>query len=133
MKKSYIINLEQATKENTFFRNVLYTAKNCQLVVMSLKTNEEIGEEIHDNVDQFIRVESGTGKAVINEVEHYLADGFAVVIPAGAKHNIINTSNTEDLKLYTIYSPPEHKDGTIHQTKTEAQVGEEHFDGITSE
>ena len=111
----------------------MYTAKNSQLVVMSLKPNEDIGEEIHQ-LDQFIRVEAGQGKAVLDGVEHEVRDGSAVVVPAGAKHNIINTSSDAPLKLYTVYSPPNHRDGIIHQTKAEAIADEaEHFDGRTSE
>lgn len=110
----------------------MYTAKNSQLVVMSLLPKEEIGEEVHQ-LDQFIRVEAGQGKAVLNEKEYELSNGFAVVIPAGTKHNIINTSETEEMKLYTIYSPPNHKDGTIHATKEIVEANEEHFDGKTTE
>ena len=110
----------------------MYTAKNSQLVVMSLLPKEEIGEEVHE-LDQFIRVEKGQGKTILNDVEHELADGFAVVVPAGTKHNVVNTSETEEMKLYTIYSPPNHKDGIIHATKAEAETNEEHFDGKTTE
>jgi len=131
--KGYIINIEEASIENENFRKVLYTAKNSQLVVMSLKPNEDIGEEIHQ-LDQFIRVEAGQGKAILDGVEHEIKDGFAVVVPAGAKHNIINTSSDAPLKLYTVYSPPNHRDGVVHQTKAEAIADEaEHFDGETSE
>ena len=110
---------------------MLYTAKNCQLVVMSLKPGEEIGNEVH-HLDQFIRVEEGRAKAILNngETEHELEDDFAIIIPAGIWHNIINTGS-EDLKLYTLYSPPEHKDGTVHPTKADEK--EEHFDGVTTE
>lgn len=125
----YVTNLEEKTLTNTDYRRVLYTATKSQLVLMSIEPNDEIGMEVHD-LDQFIRVEAGTGKAIINENEHELADGIAVVIPAGAHHNVINTG-TEPLKLYSIYSPPEHKDGTIHPTKADEQ--EEHFDGTTTE
>ena len=110
----------------------MYTAKNSQLVVMSLLPKEEIGEEVHQ-LDQFIRVEKGHGKTVLNDVEYELADGFCVVVPAGTKHNIINTSETEEMKLYTVYSPPNHKDGTVHTTKEVAEATEEHFDGKTTE
>ena len=130
--KGYVINIEKATKENTSFRNVLYTAKNSQLVVMSLKPKEDIGEEVH-KLDQFIRIEDGVGKAVLDGVEHAIESEFAIVIPAGTKHNIINTSEDREMKLYTVYSPPEHKDGVIRLTKAEAMAGEEHFDGVTSE
>ena len=129
---SYITNIEQESLLNKNFRKVLYTAKNSQLVVMSLLPKEEIGEEIHQ-LDQFIRVEKGHGKTVLNDVEFEISDGFSVVVPAGTKHNIINTSETEEMKLYTVYSPPNHKDGTVHATKAEAEADEEHFDGQTTE
>ncbi len=131
--KGYVTNIEKDSLENSNFRNVLYTAKNSQLVLMSLKGKEDIGMEVHDHLDQFIRVEKGTGKAVLDGVEHELSDGSAVVIPAGTNHNIINTSDTEELKLYTIYSPPEHQGGVVRATKAEAEASEEHFDGKTSE
>jgi len=127
----FIINIEQATKENNNFRKVLYTAKNSQLVVMSLKPKEDIGEEVH-HLDQFIRVEKGKGRAVLNGVEHDIEDGSAVVIPAGTRHNIINTGEGS-MKLYTIYSPPEHRDGVIHPTKEDALKDHEEFDGKTTE
>lgn len=130
--KGYVINIEKATKENENFRKVLYTAKNNQLVLMSLKPGEEIREEVH-TLDQFIRIEEGDGKAVLDGAEHKIEDGTAVVIPAGMRHNIINTSD-EELKLYTIYSPPEHKDGIIHPTKADALADkEDFFDDVTSE
>lgn len=116
----YVVNIEQRSLQNTYFREVLFTASRVQLVVMSLEPGEDIGLETHDDVDQFIRVEAGTGKAILNGEEHNLEDGSAVVIPAGTEHNIVNSSQTEPLKLYTIYSPPEHPDGTIHKTKSEA-------------
>jgi len=128
--KGYINNIEKETKENENFRKVLYTGHNSQLVVMSLKPGEEIGMEVHNDIDQFVRVEQGKGKAIIDGVEHNIEDNWAVVVPAGADHNFINTGD-EDMKLYTIYSPPEHKHGTVHPTK--ADVQEEHFDGETSE
>jgi mannose-6-phosphate isomerase-like protein (cupin superfamily) len=131
--KGYISNIEKLSLENKYFRHVLYTAKNCQLVVMSLGPNEDIGEEIHQ-LDQFIRCEKGQGKAILDGVENKIDDGFVVVVPAGTKHNIINTSSSESLQLYTLYSPPNHKDGTIHKTKAEAEADEEeHFDGTTTE
>jgi mannose-6-phosphate isomerase-like protein (cupin superfamily) len=130
--KGYITNIENDTLENRDFRRVLYTAKNSQLVLMSLRPKEEIGEETH-SLDQFIRVEAGHGVARLDGVEHRISDGTAVVIPAGTKHNIINVSDADDLKLYTLYSPPEHRDGTIHKTKAEALAHEEHFDGKTTE
>lgn len=128
----YVTNIEKETLENKNFRKVLYTAKNSQLVLMSLKPREEIGLETH-TLDQFIRVEKGTGKAFLNGKEYDLADGSAVVIPAGTEHNVVNTSDSEELKLYTIYSPPEHRDGTVHATKADAMAREEHFDGTTTE
>lgn len=131
--KGYIENIEKLTLENENFRKVLYTGKTSQLVLMSLKPGEEIGEEIHSDVDQFLRVESGTGKAVIDDVETAIADGSAIVVPAGAKHNIIN-SEAGLMKLYTIYSPPEHIDGKIHATKEDAIADvSDHFDGKTTE
>lgn len=131
--KGYVINIEKATIENDNFRKVLYTAKNSQLVLMSLKPGEEIGMEMH-TLDQFFRVESGEGKAILDGVEHKIEDGSAIVIPAGTNHNIINTSQDKAMKLYTIYSPPNHQDGVIHLTKVDAMADEEeHFDGQTSE
>lgn len=131
--KGYVENIEKLTSENESFRQVLYTAKNSQLVVMSLKPQEEIGMEVHQ-LDQFIRCENGQGKAILDGIEHDITDGFVVVVPAGTKHNIINTSPDKELKLYTLYSPPNHKDGTIHSTKVDALADEaEHFDGQTTE
>lgn len=130
--KGYVVNIEKITEENNNFRKVLYTAKNSQLVLMSLKPGEEIGEEVH-NLDQFIRIEEGEGKAILDGVEHKIENGSAVVIPAGANHNIINTSSEKEMKLYTIYSPPEHQDGVVRVTKAEAEASEEHFDGTTTE
>jgi mannose-6-phosphate isomerase-like protein (cupin superfamily) len=117
----YVGNVEQETLGNTNFRKVLYTAKHCQLVVMHLQPNEDIGEEVH-TLDQFIRIESGEAKAMLDGTAHIIADGDAIVIPAGTKHNVINTSDKEPLKLYTLYAPPEHRDGTIHVTKADAQA-----------
>ncbi|MEM3526481.1 MAG: cupin domain-containing protein [Candidatus Jordarchaeaceae archaeon] len=131
--KGYVTDIEKETKKNTDFRRVLYTGKHSQLVLMSLNPGEEIGEETHDDVDQFFRFEEGEGKVVIDGVEHRVKDGAAVVVPAGAKHNVINTSKKSKLKLYTIYSPPEHQDGTVHHTKEEAMTSKEHFDGKTTE
>jgi mannose-6-phosphate isomerase-like protein (cupin superfamily) len=131
--KGYKTNIEEATKENNNFRQVLYTGKYSQLVLMSLKPGEEIGSEVHNDIDQFFRFEDGHGKVVIDGIEHEVEDGFAVIVPAGAEHNVINTSNDEDLRLYTIYSPPEHKEGTLRATKAEAEAQEEHFDGQTTE
>lgn len=127
----YVTNIEKLSLENSDFRRVLYTAKNSQLVLMSIEVGDDIGEEIH-HLDQFIRIEHGTGKAVIDGVEHELEDGSAIVVPAGAKHNIINTGDVA-LKLYTVYSPPEHMDGIVRATKAEAMASEEHFDGKTTE
>lgn len=127
--KGFIVNIEQETLANTDYRRVLYTAKFSQLVLMNIQPGGEIGEEVH-HLDQFIRIESGSGKAILDGVEHVLATDFAIVVPAGTKHNILNIGDTE-LKLYTIYSPPEHKDGIVEHTK--ADEIEEHFDGKTSE
>jgi len=129
----YISNIEKDTLENENFRKVLYTAPFSQLVVMTLKPGEEIGAETHHDRDQFFRIEAGKGTTVLNGINHDIKDGSAIVIPAGTLHNIINTSTTEKLKVYTIYSPAEHKDGTIHQTKEEAVAHEAHFDGKTTE
>lgn len=130
--KGYINNIEKETKENINFRKVLYTAKNTQLVVMHLNPGEEIGEETH-TLDQFLRVEEGSGVVILDDVETKVEDDFAIIVPAGAKHNVINTGN-EAMKLYTLYSPPEHKDGTIHMTKADAVADEgDHFDGKTTE
>ena len=115
----YVGNIEELSQNNEFFRCVIFTAEHSQLVVMSLQPDEDIGMEVHADHDQFIRIESGSGKAILNGEESVIDDGTAVVIPAGTEHNIINTANTK-MKLYTIYSPPEHPDGTIHKTKTEA-------------
>ncbi len=129
----YVANIEEASLENKNFRQVLYTDKNSQLVLMSLLPGEEIGEEVHQ-LDQFIRCESGTGKAILNGVEHEIGDGFAVLVPQGTLHNIINTSPDKDMKLYTLYSPPNHRDGVIHKTKADAEADEaEHFEGGTTE
>lgn len=129
--KGFITDIEKTTLENENFRTVLYTAKNSQLVVMALKPGEEIGMEVH-TLDQFIRLEAGEAKAILDGVEHAMKVDDAVIIPVGTKHNIINTSSSEPVKLYTIYSPPEHKDGMVHPTKADAVI-EEHFDGQTTE
>lgn len=130
--KGYVSNIERETKENENFRKVLYTAKNSQLVLMSLMPGEEIGEETHQ-LDQFIRIEEGNGVAVLNDVEYAVEDDYAVVIPAGVKHNVRNTGD-ERMKLYTIYSPPEHKDGVVHQTKADAMAdADDYFDGKITE
>lgn len=130
--KGYVATIEEVALANENFRQVLYTAKNCQLVVMSLKPGEDIGEEVHQ-LDQFFRVEAGVGKAVLDGVEHTINDGFAILVPAGTRHNLINTSTEKPMKLYTLYAPPNHRDGVIHTTKVEAQVDTEKFDGKTSE
>ena len=129
----YITDIEQETLDNENFRQVLYTTLNSQLVVMSLQPGEEIGKEVHGQ-DQFIRIEAGEGKAVLNGEEHKLEDGIAIVVPAGSEHNIINGSE-EPMKLYTIYSPPHHIDGIIHKTKKDSEKDEDkdHFDGATTE
>jgi mannose-6-phosphate isomerase-like protein (cupin superfamily) len=131
--KGFSINIEEATLENNNFRKVLYTSKYSQLVLMSLRPKEEIGMEVHEENDQFFRFESGQGKCIIDGNEYELSDGVAVVVPAGAQHNVINTSETEDLKLYTIYSPAHHKDGIVRTTKEEAEANEAEFDGVTTE
>ena len=125
----YVANIEQLALENSYFRKVLYTDTRLQLVVMSLAAGEDIGEEVHQ-LDQFIRVEKSEGKLVLGGDERALTDGSAIIIPAGTLHNIINTSATEPLKLYTLYGPPNHKDGTVHKTKAEAEADEgEHYEG----
>ena len=124
---AYIGNIEEQTKENKNFREVLFTGKHSQLVVMALKPGEEIGNEVHNEVDQFLRFEEGKGKVILNNKDEYtVGDGDAVVVPAGTWHNVINISNKEPLKLYTVYSPPEHPDGTVHKTKVEADAAEHH-------
>lgn len=121
----YLVNIEAETLANDNFRKVLYTAENSQLVVMSIEPNGEIGEEVHQ-LDQFIRIEAGQALTVLDGVESKIEDDWAVVIPAGTRHNIINTSDTEKLKLYSIYSPPEHPAGTVHETKAVADAAEHH-------
>ncbi len=133
MKKGYNANIEKDTIENTNFRKVLYTGKHCQLVLMSLKPNEDIGMEVHTDNDQFFRFEKGEGKCIIDGNEYVLGDGSVIIVPSGAQHNIINTSSTEDLKLYTIYSPAHHKDGVVRATKAEAEADGPEFDGVTTE
>ena len=131
--KGFVSNIEKDTLENSNFRKVLYTGKHSQLVLMSLAPNEEIGMEVHEENDQFFRFEKGQGKCIIDGNEYNLGDGVAVVVPAGAQHNIINTSDSEELKLYTIYSPAHHKDGVIRATKAEAEADGPEFDGTTTE
>ncbi len=123
--KGFVSNIENDTLENNNFRKVLYTSTYGQVVVMSLLPNEEIGMEVHTDTDQFFRIDSGEGKVIIDGEESLISDGFAVVVPAGSQHNVINTSSEKALKLYTIYMPPHHKDGTIHTTKAEAEADEE--------
>jgi mannose-6-phosphate isomerase-like protein (cupin superfamily) len=130
--KGFVDNLEQLTEENSDFRKVLYTAHYSQLVLMSLLPGEEIGEEVH-GLDQFLRIEKGTGKAVLDGVEHLISDGSAIIVPAGTRHNIINTSLAGPMKLYTVYSPPDHEEGIVYQTKAEAVAGDKPFNGKTTE
>ena len=129
--KGFVKDIEALAIEHEEFRRVPYTAKHCQLVVMALKPREEIGTEVH-KLDQFFRVEEGGGEAVLNGVRTAIRAGFAVVVPAGAQHNIINTGDVP-LKLYTLYSPPNHRDGVVHHTRDEAEADNEHFDGKTTE
>lgn len=131
--KGFTTNIESATRTNTNFRKVLYTGKHSQLVLMSLGPNEEIGMEVHPDNDQFFRFEMGQGKCIIDENEYPVKDGDVVIVPAGAQHNIINMSGSEELRLYTIYSPAHHKDGIIRTTKNEAVQNEAEFDGMTTE
>lgn len=131
--KGFNSNIEKDTLENNNFRKVLYTGHHSQLVLMSLRPKEEIGMETHPENDQFLRFEKGTGKVIIDGNEYAVTDGSAVIVPSGAEHNVINISETEELKLYTIYSPAHHKNGTIHATKEEAMASEEDFDGQTTE
>ncbi len=129
--KGYVTNIEKDALDNENFRSVLYTAKNCQLVLMSLEQGEEIGEEVHQ-LDQFFRVEKGEGKVIIDDIAHSITDGSAIIVPAGVLHNIINTGDLP-MKLYTLYSPPNHLDGIVHKTKADAEADEEQFDGKTTE
>jgi len=131
--KGFNTNIERDTLENKYFRQVLYTAKHCQLVLMSLKPSEEIGLETHAENDQFLRFEGGRGAVFIDDNRYEVADGDAVIVPAGARHNVINLSDSEELKIYTIYSPPHHKDGTVHKMKKDAEADDEDFDGVTTE
>ena len=132
--KGYVENIEEATVANEDFRRVLYTGKNLQLVLMTLQPGEEIGEEVHEDIDQFFRVEEGSGTIYIDGAANAIEDDFAAIVPAGARHNVVNTGD-EPLKLYTLYGPPEHKDGTVHKDKAQADRDHEndHFDGKTSE
>ncbi len=131
--KGFNANIEKETLENNNFRKVLYTGKHSQLVLMALKPQEEIGMETHSDNDQFFRFEKGEGKAIIDGNEYKVGDGSAIVVPAGAEHNVINTSADSDLKLYTIYSPAHHKDGIVRAIKADAVAQEAEFDGVTTE
>jgi mannose-6-phosphate isomerase-like protein (cupin superfamily) len=129
--KGFVQDIEGLAVKNSEFRRVLYTARNCQLVLMALKPKEEIGAEVH-KLDQFFRVEEGSGEAVLDGVRTEIRAGFAVLVPAGAKHNIVNTGGAP-LKLYTLYAPPNHRDGVVHATRHDADADDEHFDGKTTE
>jgi len=128
--KGFVDDIERLTKDNGDFRRVLYTGKNLQLVLMTLRPGEEIGEEVHDDRDQFFRIEDGAGEVLIDGARHRVEDDDAIIVPAGARHNVVNTGNSP-LKLYTLYGPPEHRDGVVQRTKADAF--EEHFDGRTTE
>jgi mannose-6-phosphate isomerase-like protein (cupin superfamily) len=130
--KGYLADIEDLTMRNTDFRRVLYTGHNLQLVLMSLRPGEEIGLESHDDRDQFFRVEKGSGEVWIDGAKTPVKGDDAFIVPAGAQHNVVN-SGSESLHLYTIYGPPEHRDGTVHKTKADAEANEEHFDGETTE
>lgn len=132
MKKGFFGNIEKETKENSAFRKVLYTGAHLQLVLMSLNPAEEIGMEVHEENDQFFRFESGLGTVIVGEVEYYVGDGDTVIVPAGTKHNVMNTGS-EPLKMYTIYAPAHHKDGIVRETKIQAEADAPEFDGITTE
>ncbi|HMA78608.1 MAG TPA: cupin domain-containing protein [Candidatus Paceibacterota bacterium] len=131
--KGFSHNLQEATHSNDSFRKVLYTGAHTQLVLMTLQPGEDIGLEAHEGHDQFFRFEHGTGEAVVGEETYQVAAGSAIIVPSGAVHNVTNTSETEPLKLYTLYAPPEHQDGTEHATKADAEADDEHFDGTTTE
>lgn len=130
--KGFVGDIDALTVGNTDFRRVLYTAKHCQLVVMALPPGGEIGMEVHDHLDQFFRVEQGEGEAILEGVTSAIREGFAVIVPAGTNHNIVNTGSGP-LKVYTIYAPPNHRDGVVHHTREEAEADDEHFDGKTTE
>ncbi len=130
--KGFVDDIEDRTEQNTDFRRVLYTGKHMQLVLMALRPAQEIGEEVHSDRDQFFRVENGTGEVWIDGTGTKIEDGTAIVVPAGARHNVKNTGE-KPLKLYTLYAPPEHADRTVHVTKADAEAAEEHFDGKTTE
>lgn len=122
--RGYVGNVEEETLQNSYFRKVLYTGKHSQLVVMSLAPGEDIGLEVHEKVDQFFRIEKGSAKVVIDGEEQVVGADFAVIVPAGSEHNLVNVSKGQDLKLYTVYSPPNHPEGTVHKTKAEAEAAE---------
>jgi len=132
MKKGFAENIEKLTEENTDFRRVLYTGQNLQLVVMSIEPGEEIGAEVHLEIDQFFRIEAGEGEISVDGTVYKVRADDGIVVPAGARHNVVNTG-TEPLKLYTIYGPPEHVDGLVHKTCADAAEAHEHFDGKTTE
>ena len=131
--KGFHSNIEKETIANQDFRRVLYTGEHCQLVLMSLEPGEEIGKEVHADNDQFLRFEGGEGRCYIDGNEYTVTNGFAIIVPAGAEHNVVNISASDRLKIYTIYSPPHHKDGIVRRTKKEAEEIEEEFDGQTTE
>jgi mannose-6-phosphate isomerase-like protein (cupin superfamily) len=131
--KGFKSNIEKDTLKNENFRKVLYTSKHLQLVLMTLKTGEEIGEEVHVGIDQFFRFESGKGKCIIDGNEYNIADGDVIIVPAGSRHNVINTDTSKELKMYTIYAPPHHQDGLINITKKDAEENDVEFDGKTTE
>lgn len=131
--KGYKVNIENVTLRNDNFRKVLYTSTHMQLVLMTLPPHEEIGFEVHRDNDQFFRIEEGNGKCIIDGTEYEINNGDVIIVPAGAKHNLINTDEITDLKLYTLYAPPHHKDGIVRKTKLDAEKNKEEFDGITTE
>jgi mannose-6-phosphate isomerase-like protein (cupin superfamily) len=131
--KGFSKNIEELTLENENFRKILYTASHSQLVLMCLKPSQDIGMEVHKDNDQFFRFESGEGKVIIDDNEYAVKDGSAAIVPAGAEHNVVNTSNTASLKLYTIYSPAHHKDGVVRETKAEAEANSPEYDGQNTE
>ena len=130
--KGFVAGIEDLTEKNSDFRRVLYTGKNLQLVLMAIQPGEEIGEEVHDDRDQFFRVEKGKGEVWIDGNRSKIKSDDAIIVPAGARHNVVNTGD-KPLRLYTLYAPPEHRDGTVHVTKADADAAEEHFDGKTTE
>jgi mannose-6-phosphate isomerase-like protein (cupin superfamily) len=130
--KGFVADIEELTEENSNFRRVLYTGKNLQLVLMSIEPGGEIGEEVHEDRDQFFRIEKGKGEVLIDGNRSKIKGDDAIIVPSGARHNILNTSD-KPLRLYTLYAPPEHRDGTVHVTKADSDTSEEHFDGKTTE